>query len=47
MTTNAAASWKNVKIVNKTRLVFVRLLEGYNILRNLGPASKVWQIFLI
>ena len=36
MTVNAAASWKNVKIVNKTRLVFVRLLEGYNVLKEFG-----------
>ena len=33
MTANAAASWKNV---NKTRLVLVRLLEGYNILKEFG-----------
>ena len=48
MTAIAGVSLKNVKIVNKTRLVLIeRLLEGYNILRNLGPTSKVWQIFLI
>ena len=39
MTANTAVSWKNVKIMNKTRLGFVRVLEGYNILKEFGSCK--------